>query len=266
MHPQSEHARLKLSAVVITLNEERALPRCLESLAFADEILVVDSGSSDGTCAVAEQMGARVIHQEWLGYGRQKQFAVEQAEHDWVLCVDADEWVSEVLRASIMDTLKAPDCIAYEFPRCNRFLGRWLRHGEGYPDYNLRLYHRGHATWSDDPIHEHVVSERAACRLAGDLMHESEEGLEDYLQKQNRYTTLQARVLYSRGKRPSKLRALTSPLFRFIKFYLIRFGWRDGFPGLVHVSIGCLNSYMKNIKLMEMSGRADDHETPDRQE
>lgn len=258
MSAQSEHAMMTLSAVIITLNEEQALPRCLESLAFADEILIVDSGSTDRTCAVAEQMGARVIYQEWLGYGRQKQFAVEQAENDWVLCVDADEWVSEALRTSIMKTLRAPACMAYEFPRCNRFLGRWLRHGEGYPDYNLRLYHRGHAAWSDDPIHEHVVSEDAPCRLSGDLMHESEEGLEDYLHKQNRYTTLQAKAMHARGKKASKLRAFTSPLFRFIKFYLIRFGWRDGFPGLVHVSIGCLNSYMKNIKLLEMEERADD--------
>ena len=136
----SSQERLPLSAVIITLNEEKALPKCLESVSFADDIVVVDSGSTDRTVAIAEEYGARVIHQDWLGYGKQKQFAVEQASHDWVFCLDADEWVSDELASSIQDVFPDPEYYAYKSPRCNKFLGRWLRHGEGYPDYNLRLF------------------------------------------------------------------------------------------------------------------------------
>ena len=130
------------SVVIITLNAAQQLEACLQSAAFADEIVVVDSGSSDATAEIALKYGARVIVQPWLGFGRQKQFAVSQASHDWVLCLDADERVSDELRASIIATLRQPGFTAYQMPRCNRFMGRWLRHGEGYPDWSLRLFER----------------------------------------------------------------------------------------------------------------------------
>jgi len=253
MEAQNKTGRLKLSVVIITLNVEHSLSRCLQSVKFANEIIVVDSGSTDKTCAIAQEFGARVIHQDWLGYGGQKQFAVDRASHDWVLCLDADEWLSTELSDSILATMDDPQHKAYEFARCNRFLGSWLRHGEGYPDYNLRFYHRKYAAWTQDPVHEHVETEVEVGRLSGDLMHESEEGLESYLQKQNRYTSLQAQVLFEQGKKFSMMKMLLSPLFRFIKFYLIRRGWRDGVPGLIHISIGCFNTYMKNAKLWALN-------------
>lgn len=248
-----------LSAVIITHDAAVSLPACLQSVRFADEILIVDSGSRDATRAIAERYGARFLHQEWLGYGRQKQFAVDQAAHDWVLCIDADERVTPELADSIRATLQAPARFAYDMPRCNRFMGRWLRHGEGYPDPNLRLFHRRHARWSDDVIHEHVVADGPVGRLRGDLQHESETSLADYLDKQNRYTTLQAEKLYARGKRAGVLRLTLSPLLRFIKFYFLRLGFLDGIPGLMHIAIGCFNSYMKYAKLMQLarSARAD---------
>jgi len=255
MNTQKHKDRLNLSVTIITLNVEQSLSKCLQSVAFADEIIVVDSGSEDKTCDIAQEFGACVLHQDWLGYGAQKQFAVEQAKHDWVLCLDADEWVSEELRDSIKSTLQNPQYKAYQFPRCNRFLGRWLRHGEGYPDYNLRLYHRRYAAWTLDPVHEHVKTESEVGRLNGDLMHESEEGLERYLQKQNRYTSLQAQALFEQGKGFSLVNMLFSPVFRFIKFYLIRSGWRDGIPGLIHISIGCFNTFIKNAKLIGIQHR-----------
>jgi glycosyltransferase involved in cell wall biosynthesis len=241
-----------LSVVVITLNAARELEACLQSVAWADETVVVDSGSSDETLAIARRFGARTVHQEWRGYGPQKRFAASQAQHPWVLSLDADERVSEQLRDSIRRELAGPRFRAYQFPRRNRFMGRWLRHGEGYPDWSVRLFHRDHANWSDDAIHEKVVAPAPVGRLSGDLLHESEQGIADYLAKQNRYTTLQAQALHARGKRVGLLKLVVSPLARFIKFYFLRLGFLDGVPGLVHIAIGCFNSFVKYAKLREL--------------
>ncbi len=245
-----------LSAVLITRNAASQLDACLASLAFADDILVVDSGSSDATAAIASSHGARVVQQEWLGFGRQKQFAVEQARYDWVLCVDADERVSEALRSSIARALAAPRAHVYASARCNRFMGRWLRHGEGYPDWNTRLFHRAHARWSADAVHEHVVTTEPVAQLEGDLLHDSAETLEGYLDKQNRYTSLQAQAMRRDGERASVAKLVVSPLSRFIKFYIIRLGFLDGVPGLVHIAIGCMNSFNKYAKLMALKDKA----------
>jgi glycosyltransferase involved in cell wall biosynthesis len=242
-------AHSPLSAVLITRNAAAQLPACLASLAFCDEIVVVDSGSDDGTVAIAQALGARVLHQDWLGFGPQKQFAVDQASHDWVLCIDADERVGDALRASIEAVLMAPTRHAYRFPRCNRFLGRYLRHGEGYPDWSLRLFDRRHARWSDDAVHEKVLTDATVGDLAGDLLHDSAESIESYLAKQDRYTTLAAKAAVARGKRATVAHLLLSPLIRFVKFYFVRLGFLDGRPGLVHILIGCRNSYMKYEKM-----------------
>jgi glycosyltransferase involved in cell wall biosynthesis len=246
---------VKLSAVVIARNEEAAIGACLDSLAWCQEIIVVDSGSEDRTRELATERGAKVIDHDWEGYGRQKNFAVRQAANDWVLCIDADEVISPALRASIEKTLADPAYRAYEMARCNRFLGRWLRHGEGYPDWILRLFDRRSARWSDDPVHEKVVTAEQVGRLQGDLLHESAETLHSYLEKQNRYTTLQAEILHRKGVRPSRFKLVFSPLVRFLKFYILRRGFLDGVPGLVHILIGCNNTLMKNAKLIALSNR-----------
>jgi glycosyltransferase involved in cell wall biosynthesis len=242
-------SRPPLSAVLITRDAAASIAECLASVAFCDEILVVDSGSRDATSEIARTQGARVIHQDWLGYGPQKQFAVEQAAHDWVLCVDADERVTSKLRASILAVLSEPTCDAYRFPRCNRFMGRYLRHGEGYPDWSLRLFDRRHARWSDDAVHEKVITDGPVGTLAGDLLHDSAETLASYLAKQDRYTTLAAEAALADGRRASLVRQLLSPLVRFIKFYFLRLGFLDGWPGLVHILIGCRNSHDKYAKM-----------------
>lgn len=246
-------AKSQLTAVIITCNEERRIKACLESVAFADEIVVVDSGSTDETLEIALQYGARIVRQEWLGFGRQKQFAVSCAAHDWVLCVDADERVSDELRAGIAAAMDNPLYGAYRFPRRNRFMGRWLKHGEGYPDWSLRLFHRAHARWSEDAIHEKVLVDTTLDTLRGDLLHESEESVAAYLEKQNRYTSLQAETLYKEGRRAHVGQLLVSPLLRFVKFYAVRRGFLDGVPGLVHILIGCFNSFAKYAKLMELN-------------
>lgn len=249
-------SRQPLSVAIITLNAAAQLEACLLSARFADEILIVDSGSTDGTQALAARHGARVIQQEWLGFGPQKQFAVEAASHDWVLCLDADERVTPELQASIETALRAPATSAYRFARCNRFLGRYLRHGEGYPDWSLRLFDRRQARWSDDAVHEKVETSAPVGTLAGDLLHDSAESLASYLAKQNRYTTLAAGMALAAGKKTGFARIVLSPLIRFIKFYFIRQGFRDGLPGLIHIAIGCFNSFMKYSKMLER-GKSD---------
>ena len=252
--------RQPLSVAIITLNAAAQLAACLESVRWADDIVVVDSGSSDGTQALAERYGARVIQQDWLGFGPQKQFAVEAARHDWVLCLDADERVTPALQAAIeigLNSASTADAIhAYRFPRCNRFLGRYLKHGEGYPDWSLRLFDRRHARWSDDAVHEKVICDGPVGSLQADLLHDSAESLSSYLGKQNRYTSLAADMALAAGKRSSFGRVALSPLVRFVKFYIVRQGFRDGLPGFVHIAIGCFNSMIKYAKMLERQSAA----------
>lgn len=248
MNP-AESRRERLSAVIIVRNASTQIESCLASLNFADEIVVVDSGSVDGTPEISQAAGAKVIRQAWLGYGPQKRFAVAQASNEWVLCIDADERVSTALRASLVRALEAPAFRAYDMARCNRFMGAWLRHGEGYPDRILRLFDRRVAGWSDDLVHEKVVTNERVGHLDGDLLHDSAESLHAYLEKQNVYTSLQAQALFTQGRRASALKLVLSPLYRFVKFYVLRGGFLDGVPGLVHVAIGCFNSFSKTAKL-----------------
>ncbi|MBK9624321.1 MAG: glycosyltransferase family 2 protein [Rhodocyclaceae bacterium] len=272
----------RISAVIITKNAANELAACLASVAFCDEILVVDSGSEDATVELATSLDARVIQTHWRGFGPQKQFAVEQAMHDWVLCVDADERVSAQLASEVTksgevgvsqstalrlrsgsavlsrDSASAPtddtaaaQTTAYRFARCNRFMGRYLRHGEGYPDWSLRLFDRRAARWSADIVHEKVIVNRGETgTLAGDLLHESAESLDNYLAKQNRYSTLAAQIALAQGKRANIAHLLISPAVRFIKFYFFRLGFLDGAAGLVHILIGCIASFAKYAKML----------------
>jgi glycosyltransferase involved in cell wall biosynthesis len=244
--------RAPVSAVLITRNAAPVLDTCLESLAFVDEIVVVDSASTDATADIAQRRGARVVQKEWLGYGRQKQFAVEQAKNDWVLCLDADERISPELAASIQAALAAPVSPVYRMARRNRFLGRWLSHGEGYPDWSPRLFNRMNARWSDDLVHEKVLFAVTPGTLKGDLLHDSSDSLTAYLDRQNRYTTLAAQQAFELGRSAGALHLLASPVVRFFKFYVFRLGFLDGIAGLLHISIGCMNSYLKYAKLMEL--------------
>jgi len=241
----------KLSAVIITFNEEKCIAECLDALQFCDEIVVVDSESTDATVDICKSFGARVICQPWLGFGPQKHFAVEQAAYDWVVCVDADEVISSVLRESIQAEMSAPAKSVYQMPRCNRFLGRALRHGEGYPDLSLRLFDRSEAQWSLDAVHEKVETVSSVGVLRGDLIHNSAETLEKYLATQNSYTSIQAQALFIRGKRVGVAKLLLSPLTRFVKFYFFKRGFLDGIPGLVHILIGCMNAFVKYSKVYE---------------
>ena len=248
-------ASLPLSVCVITRDAAAQLPECLASARFAAETIVVDSGSRDDTVELARRSGARVIAQDWLGFGPQKNFAVAAAAHDWVLCLDADERVTPELAAAIAALFVPgpPPAAAYACARRNRFLGRWLAHGEGYPDWNVRLFDRRQARWTDDAVHEHVVAAGAVARIRGDLLHASAESLDAYWAKQNRYTTLQAEALHARGERAGALRLVASPVARFVRFYILKLGCLDGLAGLVHIAIGSFASFMKYAKLRALA-------------
>ncbi len=248
---ENESGRPALSLVIVVCNEAENITQCIQSASFAEEILVIDSGSRDGTPEIALQLGATVRHQSWLGYGRQKQYAVAQASYDWVLCLDADEYLSPSLAQEIQTTMIQPKYFAFELPRRNYFLGRWLRHGEGYPDWNLRLFNRRYASWSNEAVHEKVHCPQGKIgRLKNDLLHLSEQGLASYVEKQNRYTTLQAELLFQAGRKVHWGHLVFSPIARFIKFYVLRLGFLDGVAGFVHIIVGCFNSFCKYAKVM----------------
>jgi glycosyltransferase involved in cell wall biosynthesis len=239
-----------LSVAIIAKNEAHRIAACLESVrTLATEVIVVDSGSTDGTPALCRALGARLIETDWAGYGAQKNRAVREAAHDWVLCLDADEQVTPELAQAIGAALATPDFYAYRMKRRNRFLGRALRHGEGYPDWSLRLFDRRHARWSEVPVHEKVLTDVAVGSLRGDIVHDSADTLEAYLDKQNRYSSLAAADELRAGRRVSVARLLLSPLLRFVKFYFLRLGFLDGMPGFIHITIGCWTSFLKYAKI-----------------
>ncbi|MBY0346185.1 MAG: glycosyltransferase family 2 protein [Neisseriaceae bacterium] len=252
-----------LSVVIITFNVEKVIQACLNSVIWADEIIIVDSGSTDLTLSLAAKYpNVKSIHQDWLGFGLQKQFAVKQAKHDWVLCLDADEWLNSTLADNIKKLVATftkenqnSELMAYDFARSNQFLGRYLRYGEGYPDYSLRLFHRKYANWSDHTVHEFVICRSKVGRIQGDLMHQTGWSVFHYLSKQNDYTSLQAQQFSAKSQSQSSLifKILFSPLFRFVKFYGFKRGFLDGVPGLVHILIGCFNTFIKYVKLYEIN-------------
>ncbi len=249
----------RLSAIIITKDEQARIEACLDSLAFCDEVLVVDSGSSDRTVDLAVAAGVRVVHQDWLGFGPQKAFAVNAAEHDWVLCVDADERISAPLRAEI-EALRVGGFAGHagwSMPRCSQYLGRWIRRGSWYPDAQMRLFDRRRGNWNDAPVHEKVELEGSVGALSGDLLHLPYERLEDHLRTIDHYTTLMADNMHARGKRAGVRHLVFNPLVRFLKFYVLRLGFLAGWRGFL---LACLAAHYVRLKYAKLVllGRADD--------
>ncbi len=245
--------RTPVSAVIITLNEEDHIADCLRSLAWADECVVVDSGSQDATCEIARSLGARVIAHAWEGFGRQKQFATEQARFDWVINIDADERVSPELARAIGRALASPPSVAAY--RCNfrhRIMGRWLRHGEAWPDPHVRLYDRRRAAWNARDIHEAVEVDGEIGRLEGCIEHCTADSIAEIFDKINRYTDIQARQLVEAGRPIGLSQVLGRPLWRFWRNYVLRLGMLDGLPGLVHAVQAAMTSFLKYAKAAEM--------------
>jgi glycosyltransferase involved in cell wall biosynthesis len=224
-----------LSACIITFNEADRLEACLHSVGFCDEIIVVDSHSNDGTRELAARFGACVIERDWPGYRSQKQFAVQAARHEWVLCLDADERVSERLRGEII-ALRAQGfagAAGWSVPRITDYFGRFLRHGNAYPDRLVRLFDRRRGGFVGYEIHENTRVAGRVGRLHGHLEHYSYRSLGEHQNRMQRYADLMAQALYDDGRRCGLMRVLLNPQWRFVRGYLLRLGFLDGWRGLV---------------------------------
>lgn len=238
----------RLSAIVIAKNEARNIEACLDTVAFCDERIVVDSGSTDDTAKLAESKGARVVQNDWAGFGAQKNFALSLATGDWVLSIDADERVTPALQAEIMAAIVRTDADGYEMPRLSTFCGRQMRHSGWYPDYVLRLFRRGRARFSDDAVHERVLCDGAVGRLNAPLQHEPVLRLEDALSRMDRYSTSGAEKLASSGKRVWFITGIARGLWSFVRTYVIRAGFLDGREGFLLAVANAEGTYYRYMK------------------
>jgi len=243
----------KLSVTVITKNEAGDIGDALRSVAWADERIVVDSRSTDGTAAVARQHTDRVFVRDWPGYVAQKNYAASVASHDWILSLDADERVTPELAAEIQALVAGtPPHPGYRIPRVTWHLGRWIRTTDWYPDYQLRLYNRRLAAWTGRYVHEAVSVRGSVGRLGGELQHFAYRDISDHLETIDRYTTYAARQMHEEGRHAGFLQIAGHPPLAFLRNYVAHGGFRDGVPGLV---ISALNSYyvfLKFVKLREL--------------
>ena len=239
-----------LTVTVITKNEAHNIAACLASVAFADQIVVLDSGSTDGTADIAKALGAEVtVRADWLGFGVQKSRALELARCDWVLSVDADERLSLALQAEVQQVLANPKFAAYAVPRLSSFCGQYMRHSGWYPDHVVRLFRRGQANFSSDLVHEKVVTQGAVGRLNADLLHETYRSLEQMLDKSNAYSTAGAIAMRAKGKSASLTSATAHAAWAFFRTYFLRLGFLDGRMGWVLAVSVAQTTYSRYLKL-----------------
>ncbi len=243
---------MSLSVVIISRNEARAIARCLESVAWADEIILLDSGSTDDTVDIARKHKAKVTTTaDWPGYGPQKNRAIELATSDWLLSLDADEWVTPELRADITRAMQASDShMAYRMPRLSSYCGRFMRHSGWWPDHVTRLFKRGSARFSTDLVHERLVVDGTTGMLATSLMHEAIVDLDDALNKMNAYSTAGAIMRHERGQSASLIGAIVHGAWTFIRTYFLRRGFLDGREGFMLAVSNAEGAYYRYVKLM----------------
>src|SRR3954454_10931080 len=245
---------MKITATIITWNEERNIARAMESLRCCDEIVVVDSGSNDRTPEIAEKLGARLIESPWGGYARQKNYAAECASNDWILSVDADEALSEALEGEIWQVKKhGPTCDAYTMPRLAQYLGRWILHSGWYPDRKVRLYHRAKARWVGDYVHESVQVDGKIGHLESDLLHFTCSSLSEHLKTLDRYTTLAAEQLVDQKCSVGWKQLVLDPAWTFWRTYLVQSGFRDGLEALTIAQMAAFYNFVKYAKARNMS-------------
>lgn len=238
-----------LSVTVITLNEAANIEACLASVAWADDILVVDSGSTDDTVERARRAGARVEVREWPGYAAQKNWAAEQARADWILSIDADERVTPELAREIREVLQAPMVAGYRIPRVTWHLGRWMRTTDWYPDYQLRLYDRRRARWASKRVHESVQADGPVGQLSHELQHFAYRDLSHHHATMDRYTTLAAQEMFEHGRSAGLVDLVVHPAAAFLRNYVLRRGCLDGSAGFI---ISAMNAYYVFLKFAKL--------------
>lgn len=235
------------SLVVITKNEEHCIGRCIQSaLPFTNDIVVVDSGSTDNTKAICESNGARFYTETWLGYGRTKNLANTLAKHDWILSLDADEELTVEVGSNILKALNDPTFQAFEIGFISSFCGKWIKHGAWYPDSQICLFNRKFATWSLDEVHENLIVNGKVGKLEGEINHYTVTSIEDFLDKHNNYTTKYA--ILKTGKDVGFLKLVLSPFWRFFTDYFIKMGFLDGFYGFVIAAESAHYVFLKHLK------------------
>jgi glycosyltransferase involved in cell wall biosynthesis len=243
----------KLTVTVITHNEGPHIVEALQSVAWADEIVVVDSRSSDDTVERARPYATRVDVHDWTGYGTQKNHAAALASHDWILSIDADERVTPALAEEIRSLLQGgPAATGYKISRVSNYLGQWIRSTDWYPDYHVRLYDRRAARWSEHTVHESIDCPGRVERLRGELLHYPYRNVSEHLAKIDRYTTLVAEQWSAEGRRSSAWQAVVYPRLAFLRNYLLRGGFRDGQTGLLVSQLNSYYVFLKYVKLFEM--------------
>ena len=252
---------VKISAVIITFNEEKNIAHAIKSLDWADEIVVIDSESTDTTREIVRKSGAKLHVQEWLGFGKQKQLAVDLCENDWVFSLDADERVSDSLRSEILflknlDENELAD--GYKIPRLTFYMNRPIRHGGWYPDWQLRFFNRKKGQWKDVFVHESVkmLDSAVVKKLKSDIFHYSVEGASYHHQMiGQRYAPLAAEQMFVNGKRTSPLKIAFSGFIAFFQTYIIKGGFLDGFPGFCIAKFAAHHAFLKHLLLWEKQNR-----------
>ena len=250
---------MKITATVITFNEEHNIAAALESLSWADEIIVVDSESQDRTVEIAQQFTDRIFIRPWPGYSQQKNFAAAQASNDWIFSLDADERVSPELKKLIVDlkSIEEPESAAFEMSRRTFYLGRWIKHSGWWPDNKTRLYDRRRARWQGDFVHETLEVDGPVKMLEGDLLHYTVRNSSEHHLRMDRYTTLAAEELHTWGKQASVVKLLLSPAAVFLRSYVLKLGFLDGVPGLAIARFAAHYEFLKILKLWEKRMKAD---------
>jgi glycosyltransferase involved in cell wall biosynthesis len=246
---------VKLSACIITFNEERNLEDCLASVKWADELVVVDSGSTDRTLEIAKTFGCRIVHQEFLGHVKQKELAVRSASHQWVLCLDADERLEAGAEEEVRRALSTPEGRAvagYLFPRHTFYLGGWINHGGWWPEYRLRLFDRERGAWTGMDPHDRVEVRGETRKLKSEMIHYNYRNISHHMEKVNAYTTIMASRMFEAGQKASLVKLIFHPAGRFIRMYILKRGFLDGARGLVMAVIAMFYVFLKYAKLWEM--------------
>lgn len=239
--------KLPLSVVIITKNEAQNIADCIASVPFADEVLVVDSGSVDKTTEIAAQKRAHVLNKEWMGFGPQKQWAVRQAKHDWVLCLDADERVSEELHQELLEKFEHLDSqTLYRFSRVSFYLGEWIWHGGWFPDFQGRLFNRKYFQWNQAPIHERVEGGAKHSHFMGPLEHMVFDSFEDHIKTNLRYSKLLSQQDSQKNKKFYKWQLVVKPFVKFVECYILKQGFRDGWAGWI-IAINAAHSIFMRL-------------------